>query len=327
MLDLSLACQVNDRTRALLDGHVPIDGCRITHISGPAEEIFQRAFRHQEFDIAELSLGTHLLTTARGQSRYIGIPAFVSRSFRHSAIYVGAGKGIDSPESLRGRRIGIPDFQQTAGVWVRGLLADEFNVRAADVHWLMGGLEQAGREPRVRFSPPAEIVVEPIASTKTLSGMLASGEIDALISPRPPSCYGRDGKIRRLFEDYRADEEAYFEKTGIFPIMHLIGIRRELVERHPWLPVNVYQAFSKARSAAACDLSIMDTLRVMHPWMLSEVDKIKALMGRNYWRYGIKENKKELDTLQRYALSDGLIDKKVLLEDLFALSTFDEFNF
>ena len=153
MLEISLACQITDRTRALVDGSVSIGGCRINFVHGPAEELFQRAFRHEEFDIAELSLGTHLLTTARGQSHYIGVPAFVSRSFRHSAIYVRSDRGIDSAGALRGRRIGVPDFQQTAGVWVRGFLDDEHGVRTRDVHWFTGGLEQAGREVRIIVKP------------------------------------------------------------------------------------------------------------------------------------------------------------------------------
>jgi 4,5-dihydroxyphthalate decarboxylase len=151
MLELSVACQITDRTRALLDGKVAIEGCKANFVSGPAEELFQRAFRHGEFDISELSLGTHLLTTARGESRYIGVPVFLSRSFRHSAIYVRTDRGIDSPQALKGCRIGVPDFQQTAGIWVRGMLGDEYGVTSRDVRWVVGGLEQAGREARVPY--------------------------------------------------------------------------------------------------------------------------------------------------------------------------------
>jgi 4,5-dihydroxyphthalate decarboxylase len=327
MLELSLACQITDRTRALVDGRVVIGGCRINFIHGPAEELFQRAFRHEEFDISELSLGTHLLTTARGQSRYIGVPAFVSRSFRHSAIYVRADRGIDSAEALRGRKIGVPDFQQTAGVWVRGFLDDEHGVRTRDVKWVTGGLEQAGREVRMPLNLPSDIDIAPIDPGATLSKLLDAGDIDAIIAPKPPSCFGRNDNVQRLFPDFRQAEEAYFQRTRLFPPMHTIGIRRSLVEKHPWLPVNVFAAFVAARDIAMNELTITDTLRVTHPWINSEINKVKALMGDDYWRYGVEANRHDLGALQRYAKTDGLIKDDVPMEQLFAASTFDGFNF
>jgi len=327
MLELSLACQITDRTRALVDGRIVIGGCRINFVHGPAEELFQRAFRHEEFDISELSLGTHLLTTARGQSRYIGVPAFVSRSFRHSAIYVRADRGIDSAEALRGRTIGVPDFQQTAGVWVRGFLDDEHGVRTRDVQWVTGGLEQAGREVRMPLNLPSDISIAPIDPDATLSKLLDAGNIDAVIAPKPPSCFGRNDNVRRLFPDFRQAEEAYFQRTRLFPPMHTIGIRRSLVEKHPWLPVNVYSAFVAARDIGMNELTITDTLRVTHPWINSEINKVKALMGDDYWRYGVEANRHDLGALQRYAKTDGLIKADVPMEQLFAASTFDGFKF
>ena len=217
MLELSLACQNTDRTRALIDGKVAIDGCRINFVNGPAEELFQRAFRHGEFDISELSLGTHLLTTARGESRYIGVPVFLSRSFRHSAIYVRTDRGIDSPQALKGRRIGVPDFQQTAGIWVRGMLADEYGVGSRDVRWVIGGLEQAGREARVPYSLPAEIQVEAIAANQTLARLLDEGEIDAVIAPKPPSCFGRNECVQRLFPPSGPMKRRGSERPACFP--------------------------------------------------------------------------------------------------------------
>jgi len=327
MLELSLACQNTDRTRALFDGRVTIDGCRLNLITGPAEELFQRAFRHEEFDISELSLSTHLLTTARGQSRYIGVPAFVSRSFRHSAIYIRTDRGIDTPADLRGRRIGVPDFQQTAGVWVRGMLAEEYGVNTADAVWVTGGLEQRGRQVRMPLELPPQIRVEAAPADQTLAAMLAEGELDAIVSPRAPSCFGRQATVARLFPDYRAAEEAYFAKSGVFPPMHLVGIRRSLAQAHPWLPVNVYAAFVKAKALAMADLAIVDTLRVTHPWITSEIERVRALMGDDYWRYGVAENRTELEALLRYAQADGLIREPVALEALFAKTTFDGFNF
>ena len=327
MLELSLGCQEIDRTVPLLDGRVTIEGCRINPVRGRPEEIFQRAFRHQEFDIAELSLCTHLLTTARGNSHYIAIPAFVSRAFRHSSIYIRTDNGIDRPEARSGRRIGVPDFQQTAGVWARGMLADEYGLRRAEIRWRMGGLEQPGRAARIPLDLSNGLDVEMIGSGQTLSAMLAAGELDAVISPRAPSCWNNGAKVDRLFPDYRRAEEAYYRKTGLFPLMHVVGIRRSLVERHPWLPVNVYAAFLKARAAAVEDLSRMDTPPVTHPWMADELARVRALMGDDFWPYGIDRNRKELAALIRYAEADGLIGGPVPLEALFAATTFDQFNF
>ncbi len=325
-VELSLACQITDRTRAVVDGRVAIDGCRINFVHAPAEEIFQRAFRRGEFDISELSLGTHLLTTARGESGYIGIPAFVSRSFRHSAIYVRRDR-VDSVEALRGKRVGVPDFQQTAGIWVRGILGEEHGISSRDVEWFAGGLEQPGRANRVAQSLAPDIQMRTIGPEQTLAEMLKTGEIDAVIAPKPPSCFGKDASIVRLFPDYRAAEEAYFRKTGIFPLMHLMGIRRSLVEQHPWLPVNVYKAFMRAKEVAIEEMSITDTLRVSHPWIVPAMEDVRSLMGTDSWRYGVAENEPELRRLMAYARMDGLIQDDVSLDRLFAASTFDKFRF
>ena len=327
MLEISLACQITDRTRALVDKTVSIGACKVNFIHGPAEELFQRAFRHEEFDVAELSLGTHLLTTARGASKYIGVPAFVSRSFRHSAIYIRDDVGIDSPEALRGKRIGVPDFQQTAGIWVRGFLEEQHNVMTRDITWLTGGLEQAGREVRMPLQLPPEIKIGPIGKDATLSAMLDKGELDAIIAPKPPSCFGRNLHVHRLFPDFRQAEQTYFKTTGVFPPMHMIGIRRSLLEKHPWLAINVFKAFTAARDIAMAELSITDTLRVTHPWITSDIASVKALMGNDYWRYGIEASRHELDALQRFAKKDGLMGDAIPLEQLFAKSTFDAFNF
>jgi len=326
-LSLSLACQDTDRTRAILDGRIGVDGCRLDIVTAPAEEIFQRAFRHREFDVSELSLSSHLITTARGESAYIAVPAFVSRAFRHASIYVRKDRGIEVPADLRGRRIGVPDFQQTAGVWVRGILADEYGVERHEIEWVTGGLEQPGRSVRVPLKLPPNLSVTPIGPEDTLSALLGDGKIDAIIAPRSPSCFGRNPDVRRLFQDTRHAEAAYFEKTGLFPLMHTIGIRRELVERHPWLPVNIYKAFRRALSLAVTELRALDTVKVAHPWIGDEVERIVQLMGDDYWRYGIDNNRNELDALIRYSLADGLIDRPIDLDELFARTTFQEFNF
>jgi len=326
-LSLSVACQDTDRTRALRNGGVSVEGCDLTFVSANVEEIFQRAFRHAEFDISELSLSTHLLTTARGDSRYIGIPAFVSRSFRHSAIYIRTDRGIDSPAALKGRRIGVPDFQQTAGVWVRGMLADEYGVRPTDVVWRTGGLEQTGRTARVALALPPGLSVEPIGPDQTLAALLETGDLDALISPRAPSCMERGALVGRLFPDFRTAEEAYFRRTGLFPLMHVIGIRRELAAAHPWLPMNLFKAFSAAKALAMQQIVGTGILAATHPWIAHDVARVQALMGADYWRYGVADNAKELQAMLRYSRADGLITREVALDELFAASTCDALRF
>jgi 4,5-dihydroxyphthalate decarboxylase len=326
-LSLSMACQDTDRTHALRDGRVAVEGCDLTFVSANVEEIFQRAFRHAEFDVSELSLSTHILTIARGDSRYIGIPAFVSRSFRHSAIYVRTDRGIDAPAALKGRRIGVPDFQQTAGVWVRGMLADEYGVQPADVRWRTGGLEQTGRTSRVAISLPPGLSVEAIGPDQTLSTLLEAGDLDAVISPRAPSCIARGAPVGRLFPDFRAAEEAYFRCTGMFPLMHIIGIRRDIATAHPWLPMNLFKAFSAAKALAMQEIAGTGVLAATHPWIAHDVARVQALMGADFWRYGVADNAKELQAMLRYARADGLIMRDVALDELFASSTCDVLRF
>lgn len=326
MLSLSVACQETDRTQALRTGRVGVEGCQLTFVSSSVEEVFQRAFRHGEFDVSELSLSTHLLTVARGDSKYVAIPAFVSRSFRHSAIYIRTDRGIDAPADLRGRRIGVPDFQQTAGVWVRGMLEDEYGVRRQDVAWRTGGLEQPGRAARVALDLPPGLSVTPIGPEETLSGLLEVGALDAVIAPRAPSCVGR-APVAQLFPDFRRAEEAYFGKTGLFPLMHVIGIRRHLVTAHPWLPMNLLKAFEEAKSVAMQAIVQTGVLAATHPWIAHDVARVQTLMGRDFWRYGVQANRGELDAMLRYARADGLIARDVALDELFAPSTCDLLRF
>jgi 4,5-dihydroxyphthalate decarboxylase len=326
-LAISLACQNSDRSRPILDGRVRIEGCEVTYVRIDPEEIFHRVFRDQEFDVAELSLCTHLIATARGESTYVGVPAFLSRHFRHSAIFVRTDRGIESPRHLAGRVIGVPDFQQTAGVWVRGMLADEYGVRPADVKWRSGGLEEPGRVERLPLTPPPHIDLQAIPQNATLSALLAQGEIDGIVSPRIPSCVERGApNVGRLFPDYRAAEEAYYAKTKLFPIMHLVGVRRGLAERHPWLATSVFKAFLQAKAICMGELGMMNYLRVTSPWIVDDVERVKRLMGPDFWRYGVQENAREIAALVRYAVADGLIAREVEPRELFAPSTVSMFK-
>ena len=320
-LTVSVAGVDYDRTRALFDGTVPIAGCETICCAMSPEEAFHRAFRYQEFDITELSLSNTMASVAKGTNAYVAIPVFPSRLFRHSSIYVRRDRGIEHPEDLRGKVIGVPDYSMTAAVWIRGILQDEYGVRAADVKWRSGGLEQPGREARVALELPAGIELQAIAIGETLSQQLDNGRIDGLISALAPSCLGRNPSVRRLFPDYRAVEEAYFERTRMFPIMHLVGIRRSLLEKHPWLAVNTYVAYLKAKEICYRQLETIGHLFTTLPWPVEELSRARVLMGEDFWSYGVEANRRELAAVSRYAFEQGIIDRQLAVEDLFAPST------
>ncbi len=321
---LSMGCCDYDRTRALFDGRVRIEGCELLPAAIEPEEAFHRAFSFQEFDVSEISISSHTLMTARGQNAYVGIPAFVSRLFRHSGIYIRTDRGIDHPAALAGKTVGLPEYQITANVWIRGILQDDYGLKPQDMRWRRGGLEEPGRGERAPLQLPAAIDLQQVAGGKTLSGMLEAGELDAVISARAPSCFERGApNVARLFPDYRTTEEDYFRRTKIFPTMHIIGIRKSLVERHPWLPVSVFKAFLRAKELTMYELGQIGHLFVTLPWGVSEFEKARALMGEDYWSYGLEPNRHVLETFTRYHHEQGLSARKVAPEELFAASTLD----
>ena len=322
-LTLSLSCVDYDRTRAIFEEKVRVAGCDIVPTAMSPEEAFHRAFKFQEFDITELSMSSYMNQVAKEGSPYVGIPAFLSRMFRHSSIYIRTDKGIETPADLKGKVVGVPEYQMTAALWARGMLADEYGVQPADMSWRDGGLEEGGKIPNVNLSLPDGVHLETIPTDRTLSDMLDTGEIDALMSARAPSCFGRNAKVTRLFQDYRAAEEAYYRKTGLFPIMHIVGIRRSLVEQHPWLPVNVLNAFIEAKAICYTNLAKVGHLFTTLPWPVDEFEAAKALMGDDYWPYGVHANADVIEAMCRYSFEQGLTARRLTAEDLFAPSTFE----
>jgi 4,5-dihydroxyphthalate decarboxylase len=321
---ITIACGNYDRVRAIRDGTVKVDGCDVTFLPLYPEEIFHRAFKFQEFDVSELSFSSYLRTLAAGSSAYVGVPAFVSRIFRHTGIYIRKGAGIEKPQDLRGKRIGVPEYQITAVVWMRGLMQHEYGVKPSEIHWRSGGQEQAGREERTPLKPIPGLDLAAIPHDKTLVGMLRDGELDALFTARAPSSFlNGEPHIARLFPDTRAAEQAYYKKTGLFPIMHLIGIRKTLVEKYPWLPTSVYKAFLEAKARAMIDLRDVNALMVTLPWLEAETNETSAIMGEDFWKYGVKENMPEIAALTQYAYEQGLLDRKVAVEELFHPATLD----
>lgn len=324
MVPLTLACGNYDRTRAIMDGRVRIEGCEINYISLEPEEVFFRAARYQDFDVAELSFNSYILQTSRNESHYIGIPAFVSRCFRHSMIYVRTDRGIREPADLKGKLVGVPEYQLTALVWMRGILEDEYGVKPSDIHWRSGGQEQPGRKERAAIKLSKEIDLQPIPLDETLASMLLAGKLDAVMTARAPSCFlNGSPNIDRMFPNHREVEKAYYKKTGLYPIMHLVGIRKTLVERYPWLPASVLKAFIQAKAAAMYDLRTLAAPNLMLPWTEAETLETMALMGKDFWRYGVTENLREIETLARYSHRQGLAERIVSVEEMFAPSTFE----
>jgi 4,5-dihydroxyphthalate decarboxylase len=323
-ISLTLACTVSDRSRPILDGRITIPGCRLITLPGESDDIFRRALRDRAFEITELSMASHIVTTARGDSPYIAVPVFLSRSFRHSAIYIRTDRGIASPADLRGKTIGLREYQQTLALWIRGLLRDAHGVDAREIRWRTGGLERPGGGERIAIDLPADIDLKQVGAADTLNGLLAAGDLDAVISGQPPSCFTKKtAPVARLFPDYREAEIAYHKSTGFFPIMHVIAIRKDVASAHPWLAVELFRAFAKAKALAMPDLQASNILRVSLPWVAVEYENTQAVMGANYWPYGFKANVKELAAMLDYAASDGLIARKLDPAELFDPTTLD----
>ena len=326
-LRLSLACWNYDRTRALLEDRVPVDGIELTYLNLPVEETFFRMLRHREFDIAEMSLSSYTLSLFRENPPFIAIPIFPSRFFRHSCIYIHADSGIREPKDLIGKRIGNPEYQMTAPVWIRGIMSDEYGVPVASATYLSGGEEQPGRSEKIALSLPPEIRLEAIPQDKTLSRMLESGEIDALYTARAPSTFTRgSGKVKRLFPDYLAVEREYYRKTNIFPIMHVVAIRRELYEKHPWVVQSLCKAFVFAQREAYEDLHEMGALKTMLPWLSWHVAETEEILGREYWPYGLDANIHVLQTFLRYSFEQGLAKRVLEPRELFAAESLESFK-
>ncbi|WP_047154196.1 ABC transporter substrate-binding protein [Aneurinibacillus tyrosinisolvens] len=326
-LNLTFACWDYDRIQPLTNGTVQPKGINLNWLNMPVEETFFRMMRHQEFDVSELSLSSYLIAKDRGFPNFTAIPVFVSRFFRHSGIYIHAHSGIEKPEDLRGKRVGIPEYQLTACLWIRGILQSEYGVAASDMNWYMGGEETPGRVEKVALNLPPEIKIQSIGAEQTLNEMLESGEIDAMIAPRAPSSF-LDGSpnVKRLFPDYVSVEKEYYKKTGIFPIMHVVAIKDEILERHPWVAYNLYQAFVEAKKVTYQGLYQTAAAKATLPWLIAEVERTRELMGDDFWPYGLEKNRKTLEAAIQYSYEQGMINKQLEVENLFAGSTLEEYT-
>ena len=321
---LTICTGAYDRVSALADGRVGVEGCDVNYLTMNPEQAFYRAWNNFEFDVTELSGSSYILARSTGWDDYISVPVFPSRLFRHSGIYIRADAGIEKPEHLKGREVGVPVYAMTAALWIRGMLQDDYGVAPSDIHWRTGGLEEGGRKSKFPPKLPPEIKVDPICDDQTLSGMLLSGELTALVSAREPSCFGPDHpEIVRLFPDFRAAEKEWYAKTGLFPIMHVLGIRKELVEREPWIATSVLKAFTQAKDVCLEEMSDVTALAVSMPWIAAELRETRELMGDDIWPYGFQENLGELSVMCRWSKAQGLASREMTPEELFHPATLD----
>jgi 4,5-dihydroxyphthalate decarboxylase len=283
--------------------------------------------RFREFDVAEMSLSSYVLSLFAENPPFIAIPVFPSRFFRHSCAFINRHGGIREPTDLVGKRIGNPEYQLTAIVWIRGILSDDYKVPVASARYFTGGEEQPGRIEKSKVSLPPEIHVESIPADKTLSRMLDAGEIDAIYAPRTPSTFARGtGNVQRLFEDYGTTEREYYQRTKIFPIMHTIVIRREVYEKNRWVAQSLHKAFAAAKAEAYADLFESAALKCMLPWLMQHAEETRAAMGEDFWPYGYERNVHTLDTFLRYSYEQGLAKRLLAAKDLFAPETLESFK-
>lgn len=326
-IHLTLACWDYDRTRALQDGRVQVEGVELTYLPLRVEETFWRMLRYQEFDAAELSMGSYLMACDKGSPRLVAIPVFPSRAFRHSCIYINAESGIKEPKDLAGKRVGVPEYQITMAIWARGILQHEYGVAPEKMKWLTGGEEQPGRVEKLKPDLPKSIDIRPIGPDQTLSSMLERGEIDAMISAHMPSPFVRHSpKVRRLISDFRRVETDYYRRTKIFPIMHTVALREEIYERHPWIAQSLYKAFSEAKRICQESMYEFSALKYMLAWSIAEMEEERQLFGEDLWPYGLEANRHVLETLVQYAHEQGLTKKRLDMTSLFAPNTLEEFK-
>ena len=323
-LSLTLACGLYDRTYGLHDASIPVEGIELNFLPMLPVETFRRQARHAEFDASEFSLSTYMILHARGDRRFVGIPVFPSRRFRHEHVWINVDSGIRSPADLRGKRVGVEEYIQTAAVWIRGFLQDDYGVRSEDVDWYFGGYNEPDPNfaPRIDNELPPGVRSQIIPGNRSLDQMLNAGELDAVFPKRPASFLRGSPNVARLFPAFRDVEADYFRRTGIFPIMHIVVVRREIYERQPWVAQALYKAFVNAKKLAIRRLTLSPPLHVTLPWLTDHIEATRELMGDDYWSYGLEENRHVLEAAARHAWDQGLLARRIdRIDDLFVPET------
>jgi 4,5-dihydroxyphthalate decarboxylase len=320
---LTVACGDYDRVAPLRDGRVRPEGVQLNMVRLEPEESFWRMARHEEFDVAEMSLASYFMMRAGGDHRFVAIPVFLARSFRHASIYVREGSKIQEPADLNGRSIGVPEYQMTAAVWARGLLSDDFGVDLSSIEWVTCSADTTASAARQRLHLPDHIHTRALGSYAELMKAFAAGELEALIAPRVPATYQLDGQgaIRRLFPDHHAKARDYYLRTRIFPIMHLMVVRANRHSQFPWLAQSIYKAFAEAKRLTLAGVVAEPTPRYTMPFLPAAIEEQVSVFGEDPWPYGLPANAGALETFGRYLVEQGLIETIPTVNDLFAEST------
>jgi len=303
---LTLACGRYDRTQALIDDRVRIEGVEeLNYLALRPGETFWRMLNHEEFDASEMSLSSYSILRSEGDTRFIAIPVFPSRVFRQNALYVHAESSIREPRDLKGKRIGVGDYQMTAAVWTRGFLQHEYGVQPRELEWIVG-------RPIRAITQSRDVRVQVMSGERSLEEMLERGEIDALMSVMIPAALGKS--VKRLFPNFREVELAYYRKTKIFPIMHTLVLRKALYDANPWLAVSLYRAFTRARDLAQRHMYDTDALTVSLPWVIDEIERSREIA----WDYSIEGSRPTLEALVQYLDEQQLTRRRVDVAELFA---------
>jgi len=316
-LPLTAALPDYDHVRDLVMGRVPVEGIELTCLTLPVEEIFYRFIVYKEWEVSEISFAKYVSLTAQGDESFYALPVFPSRVFRHSSLYVRKDGPIKKITDLQGRRVGLPEWAQTAAVYSRGLLQYEYGIDLAAIKWVQAGVNQPGRIEKVDLQLPKGVEIDR-RPDKSLNGMLLSGEVDAVLAARPPAAFVEGHpNVRRFFENYREIEAAYYKKTGIFPIMHAVAVRRDVLNKNPWVARSLFNAFVEAKRRGV-ERAFDGTVSLYPiPWADTYAREGFDLLGKDYFPYGIEENRTTLEAFLRYAYEQGVCKRLLKVEELF----------
>ena len=315
-LRLNFACGPYDRTNALRDGSIKPDGIDLTYITLQPAEIFWRMLQYQEFHASEMSLSNYTSLVSDGNAPFIAIPVFPSRVFRHGYFFINTTKGIEKGADLKGKRGGVPEYSMTAAVYMRGLMQHEFGVKPSDVEWVQGRADRLGRKL------PSDVKLTQAPAGTELGDLLERGEIDFMMTANNPLSFRRGApNVRRLFPNYAEVEKDYYRRTKIYPIMHTVVIRRDIYERDPWVAMSLYKAFVRAKSDAYRLVSETGSPKASFAWLQPLIEEEQAIIGKDWYPYGIEANRPTIEALLQYSYEQGLSPRRVQLEELFAPST------
>jgi len=318
-LKLSIGCGPYDRTEALRSGIIQPEGIDLTYVPVQSPpEIFARMIKNNAFDFAEMSTAMYLTLRAKNEFPFIALPIFPSKVFRHGFIFVNTNSGIKSPKDLEGKRVGVPEYRQTAAIWIKGILQNEYGVDLHSIHWFEGGAN-VPREPDVLdLRPDYAVDIEFIGPQKSLNQMLEAGEIDAMIGARIPFSLNTSPHVQRLFPDYREVEKKFYKKTGIFPIMHTLVVDEKLYHEHPWVAESIYKAFVQSKDWCLEQMRFSGTMRYTLPWLFADIDEMYEVFGSDPWSYGLEPNRATLEALIKYLHDQKFLAQRVAIEDMFA---------